>query len=97
MSDDKQLRDVFFVLSDPLRRRILEACFSDAGATVTELCNLFPISRFAVMRHLNILEETGFIRRDAKGRERHVFPTELGFEDKIFNWAKAIRAKRSAK
>ena len=85
---------IFFVLSDPMRRRVLEAAIINNGATVTALCGLFPVSRFAVMRHLNVLEEAGFIRRETSGRERRVYSTDYPFEEAIAQWAKNIRERK---
>ena len=88
------LESIFFVLSDPMRRRVLEAAVINNGATVTALCGLFPVSRFAVMRHLNVLEEAGFIRRQTSGRERRVYATDYPFEDAIAQWAKKIKERK---
>jgi DNA-binding transcriptional ArsR family regulator len=76
---------VLFALSDPLRRRVLERVAARPGATVTEICEGFEVSRFAVMRHLNVLEEAGIVVREAVGRERHV---RLGSGD----WDGVVRA-----
>jgi DNA-binding transcriptional ArsR family regulator len=90
----ENLGSIFFVLSDPMRRRVLGAAIANNGATVTELCELFPVSRFAVMRHLNVLEDAGFIRREANGRERRVYSTDYMFEEAIVQWAKEMRERR---
>ena len=89
----ESLGPIFFALSDPLRRRVLEAAIAHDGATVTQLCELFPVSRFAVMRHLNTLEETGLIRREVKGRERRVYSTGFKFEEAIAAWARQMRER----
>jgi DNA-binding transcriptional ArsR family regulator len=90
-SKPPKLGQIFFVLSDPLRRQVLAAALGQPGATVTEICGKFQVSRFAVMRHLNVLEDNGFIRREIHGRERHVFPTGLRFEKEISAWAENLR------
>jgi DNA-binding transcriptional ArsR family regulator len=87
------LGPIFFALADPLRRRVLEAAIAHDGATVTQLCELFPVSRFAIMRHLNTLEATGLIRREVHGRERQVYSTGVKFEDAIAAWARTMRER----
>lgn len=82
---------ILFALSDPLRRRVLEAVAKRPGATVTEICDAFEVSRFAIMRHLNILEDSGLIVRTAVGRERRVRMSGLRFEDAISRWANTLR------
>lgn len=59
-------------LSDPLRRDILQRVARYPDTTVMQICRLFPVSRFAVMRHLNELEKAGLITRTMRGRERHI-------------------------
>lgn len=91
MSAPVTLGSTIFALADPLRRRVLEAVAAQSGATVTEICANFDASRFAVMRHLNVLEEAGLILREAVGRERRVRLSELRFEDVISEWARGLR------
>ena len=56
-------------LVDPTRRRILDILRHHAQTT-GQLSSVFPQSRYAIMKHLTVLEEAGLlsIRRD--GRER---------------------------
>lgn len=91
MSEHVGLATVFFALSDPLRRKVLEAVAARPGATVTQICEVFDVSRFAVMRHLNVLEEAGFISREAVGRERRVQLSDFRFEETIDAWARQLR------
>jgi DNA-binding transcriptional ArsR family regulator len=90
MSEDR-LPAIFFALSDGVRRQVLEEVGNHPGATVTDICNRFRLSRFAIMRHLNILEEAGLITREAVGRERRVRLTAERFEDDINDWLSRIR------
>jgi DNA-binding transcriptional ArsR family regulator len=82
---------VFSALSDPLRRRVLEQVAANPDATVTEICAAFPASRFAIMRHLNVLEEAGLIARRAAGRERRVTIASEPFEAPVIAWLHLIR------
>ena len=64
------LDPVWKALSDPTRRAILDA-LRDGPRTTTELVELFPaLSRFAVMKHMDVLREAGLLRTRAEGRKR---------------------------
>jgi DNA-binding transcriptional ArsR family regulator len=68
MADD--LDAVFRALADPTRRRILDL-LKPGPATTGALCAQFPeLSRFAVMKHLGILEEAGLVLARRDGRQR---------------------------
>ena len=56
-------------LADPTRRRLIEL-LRDGPRTTGELCRAFPTSRFAVMKHLAVLERGGLltVRRDGRTR-----------------------------
>lgn len=91
VSDEASLGQVFFALSDPMRRRVLEEVAARPDATVTEVCAAFDVSRFAVMRHLNVLEDAGLITRRAEGRERRVMLSDFRFEQRIAEWCGRLR------
>ena len=59
----------FQALSDPTRRGLL-ARLSRAPASVSELARPLPISLPAVMQHLKLLEDSGLVRSEKKGRIR---------------------------
>lgn len=94
MSGEARLGAVFFALSDPLRRRVLERVAARPGATVTEICEGFAVSRFAVMRHLNVLEEAGIVVREAVGRERHVRLADGDWDRAVGDWLAGLRKER---
>ncbi len=68
MSDDA-LDPIWKALSDPTRRRILDL-LNDQPRTTGDLATKFNVTRFAVMKHLTVLEEVGLISVQRKGRER---------------------------
>lgn len=64
---EARLDRVFFALSDPVRRRILERL--DAGSLlVSELAEPFAISLQAVSRHIHMLVSAGLIQKERTGR-----------------------------
>jgi DNA-binding transcriptional ArsR family regulator/uncharacterized protein YndB with AHSA1/START domain len=60
---------VWKALADPTRRRILDL-LKGQPRTTGDLCEAFPLSRFAVMKHLGVLEGAGLVVVRRRGRER---------------------------
>jgi DNA-binding transcriptional ArsR family regulator/uncharacterized protein YndB with AHSA1/START domain len=60
---------VWKALADPTRRRILDL-LAEEPRTTGGLCEAFPLSRFAVMKHLGVLEAAGLVLVRRRGRER---------------------------
>jgi DNA-binding transcriptional ArsR family regulator len=59
---------VFSALADPTRRRLLTT-IAEQPATATELASGLPISRQAVVKHLNALFDAGLLERERSGRD----------------------------
>ena len=66
-SADSRLDALFFALSDPVRRRILERLDGQA-LLVSELAAPFDISLQAVSRHIQVLVRAGLIQQERSGR-----------------------------
>jgi len=64
---DVSLDAVFFALSDPVRRAILERLAAGA-VTVGELAAPFGISLQAVSRHIQVLVAAGLVAQERTGR-----------------------------
>jgi len=62
--------EVFKALADPSRRTLLDLLHASDGRTLQDLCTPLEMSRFGVMKHLNILEEAGLITTRKVGREK---------------------------
>ena len=68
MPDD--LDPVWKALSDPTRRAILDLVRQGPRRT-TEIVDAFPrLSRFGVMKHIDVLREAGLINTREEGRQR---------------------------
>ncbi|NII73719.1 DNA-binding transcriptional ArsR family regulator [Dyella sp. SG562] len=63
----ERLDQVFFALSDPVRRDILERLDGQA-LLVSEIAAAFDISLQAVSRHIQVLVRTGLIQQERTGR-----------------------------
>jgi DNA-binding transcriptional ArsR family regulator len=70
--------DVFAVLANPVRRRILELLIGRAY-TVNHLVSEFQLHRPAISEHLQVLRNAGLVRDERRGRERyyHLNPARL--------------------
>jgi DNA-binding transcriptional ArsR family regulator len=66
-SGDELLDRVFFALSDPVRRAILER-LDGRALLVSELAAPFHISLQAVSRHIQVLVRAGLIEQERTGR-----------------------------
>jgi DNA-binding transcriptional ArsR family regulator len=64
---EARLDSLFFALSDPIRRKILERLDGEA-LLVSELAAPFDISLQAVSRHIQVLVRAGLIQQERSGR-----------------------------
>ena len=68
MADD--LDKVWKALSDPTRRTVLDLLRS-GSKTTTEIVEAFPdMTRFAVMKHMDVLREADLVITRSEGRRR---------------------------
>lgn len=67
MSD--QVDAVLSAVADPTRRSIVSQLADGATPTATELARQLPMSRQAVVKHLQILSDAGVVRGERQGRE----------------------------
>jgi uncharacterized protein YndB with AHSA1/START domain/DNA-binding transcriptional ArsR family regulator len=71
---DDSTAPAFRALADPSRRLLLDALFERDGQTLGELTARLPdMTRFGVMRHLDVLESAGLISTRKEGREKRHF------------------------
>jgi len=72
--------DVFQVIGDPSRRKMLMLLSADS-LTINSLAENFEMSRPAVSKHIKILHNAGFISIRDIGRERYCTLKKDGFEE----------------
>jgi uncharacterized protein YndB with AHSA1/START domain/DNA-binding transcriptional ArsR family regulator len=71
MAEIDEMIPVFRALSDPSRRLLLDSLFERDGQTLGELTSFLPgMTRFGVMRHLDVLEAADLITTRRAGREK---------------------------
>jgi DNA-binding transcriptional ArsR family regulator len=75
---EDRLDRAFVALGDPVRRQII-ARLSRGPATVNELAEPFAITKQAVSKHIQVLENAGLVTRsrDAQRRPVHLDPSAL--------------------
>src|SRR5258708_25136514 len=75
---DARLDRAFMALADPVRRAIV-ARLSRGPATVNELAAPFDITKQAVSKHIQVLEQAGLVTRtrDAQRRPVHLHAAPL--------------------
>jgi DNA-binding transcriptional ArsR family regulator len=68
---------VFAALGDPTRRAVLALVGQGGPLTATELAERLPVSRQAVMKHLDLLRTAGLVASEKDGRAvRYVLQAE---------------------
>src|SRR5256886_14638359 len=77
----RALGAVFPALADPTRRRLLGRLAEQPSATATELAAAEPVSRQAIVKHLQSLDEAGLVTPARAGREVRYALTPAPLED----------------
>lgn len=88
-SRSTRLDAVFAALSDPTRRAIIER-LSRGEARVTEVAEPFDMSLNAVSKHIRVLEASGVIERQKKGRD-HILSINTRSLDEVDGWIEQTR------
>jgi DNA-binding transcriptional ArsR family regulator len=83
---------VFAALADPTRRRLLGRLAQQPSATATELAASEPVTRQAVVKHLQSLGEAGLVAPSREGREVRYAVTAAPLEDAV-GWMVTVGAK----
>src|SRR5579863_1539087 len=78
-------------LADPTRRRILDL-LRERPLITGEIAAQFPISRIAVMRHLEVLSEAGLVTSRKRGRERWHYLNAVPLQRLHRRWAEPAAA-----
>ena len=77
---------VWKALADPTRRQILDL-LRDGPRTTTDIVDNFPdLSRFGVMKHLDVLRDSGLVVTRSEGRRRMNSLNAAPLRDVIERW-----------
>jgi DNA-binding transcriptional ArsR family regulator len=66
---DDELGDVLAALADPTRRSLFERLAAGGPDTATHLADGLPVTRQAVVKHLQVLTSAGLLTSSREGRE----------------------------
>jgi DNA-binding transcriptional ArsR family regulator/uncharacterized protein YndB with AHSA1/START domain len=92
---DEDLTPVWKALSDSTRRTILDL-LKERPRTTGELSDAFEVSRYAVMKHLTVLEEAGLLAVRRKGRERWNHLNAVPLQRLYERWLRPYEAEWAA-
>jgi len=84
---------VFKALADPTRRFLLDALFARDGRTLTDLESELEMTRFGVMKHLRVLEDSGLVVTRRSGREKLHFLNPVPIRLIHDRWIDKYRAR----
>jgi uncharacterized protein YndB with AHSA1/START domain/DNA-binding transcriptional ArsR family regulator len=77
---------VFKALSDPTRRRLLDALRDRGGQTLTELEQGLGMTRFGVMKHLRVLEGASLVVTRKGGRFKYHYLNPAPIQEVADRW-----------
>lgn len=78
--------NVFKALADASRRQLLDTLQKDNGKTLGQLCENLDMSRQAVTKHLNILEEANLVAVVWRGREKLHYLNPIPIQEIADRW-----------
>jgi DNA-binding transcriptional ArsR family regulator len=87
---------VFRALADPTRRFLLDLLFKRDGRTLTELESELDMTRFGVMKHLRVLEDSGLVVSRRSGREKLHFLNPIPIQLIHARWIDKYRERRAS-
>lgn len=83
---------VFKAIADPIRRGIIHHVTAASGPlTINDIAGQFGVSRQAVTRHINVLDDAGLIQSEWEGRERRCRPDLQGLKV-VADWVSTYQA-----
>ena len=68
---DEEVDRLFHALADGTRRDILRRCIA-GEPSVSRLADVYPMSFAAVQKHVAVLERSGLVTKERRGREQLV-------------------------
>ena len=85
--------NIFKALADNTRRQILDSLQIEDGQTLSELEAQFPsMTRFAVMKHLKILEQAQLVGTRKVGRCKHHYLNTVPIQELADRWISRFAA-----
>ena len=88
---------IFKALNDPTRRAILDHLRDEDGQSLTQLEERLEMTRFGVMKHLKVLEDSGLGVSTKKGRFKYHYLNAVPLQEVIDRWIEPLIAKPTAR
>lgn len=82
--------DVWRALASPYRRKILDLLREEPKTTGEITRSLHELSRFAVMQHLGVLEESGLVLFRKEGRQRFNYLNAIPLREIYDRWVNSL-------
>ena len=80
------METVFKALADKQRRKILDIVKSSPGISLQDISAHFSFTRYAVMKHLRILEEANLVVRQRDGKFKRFYLNSIPFQMIYDRW-----------
>ena len=87
---------MFKALADPTRRHLLDQLFERDGRTLRELTEELEMTRFGVMKHLQVLEDAGLVASRKVGREKLHYLNPVPIQLIHDRWIDKYRARHAS-
>ena len=81
----KEQAGIFQAIAAPIRREIIHSLALSGDQSITELAGSYQISRQAITRHIQVLEQTGAVTIHRVGREQ-ICQVQLSALREIYEW-----------
>jgi uncharacterized protein YndB with AHSA1/START domain len=88
---------VFRALADPSRRRMLDLVKLNPGITVSALSEAFDFTRYAVMKHLKVLEDAEVIVPRRNGKTKELYLNAIPIQTIYDRWISQYNARWASK
>ncbi len=87
--------NVFKALADQTRRHLLDELRESDGMTLSALCEQLDISRQAVTKHLQILEQANLVVPIREGRFKKHYLNPIPIQQLIHRWVGEFQQTRA--
>jgi uncharacterized protein YndB with AHSA1/START domain/DNA-binding transcriptional ArsR family regulator len=84
---------VFRALADPNRRKMLDLVKATPGITVNQLSEDFDFTRYAVMKHLKVLEDAEVIVPRRRGKTKELYLNAIPIQTIYDRWISQYSAR----
>src|SRR5713226_1266109 len=93
---ETERQHLFYALSEPTRRNIIELLANKGQLSATDICDNFDISPPAISQHLKVLREANFVQVEKRAQQRiyHINPDAMS---EIEGWVQKMTKRYNAR